>query len=204
MSDNTDWGRRVEDHGVMKVSVHKVERAERTMRLAVYALLILVTLVAIGALWIGWHTSQRMEQLINETQLSAQRNTELLAVECDLETGKPKPLPSEQPFRNTDDFLEAFCGRQVRQANVISGYLTTINTAAKEQLTVHEENMLKEHQRLEALIQQRRAPAAVRKPIPVDGRRAPGAGTTTTTPPAPAAPTTTTTTCVKNKAGKCR
>lgn len=195
------WGRREADRKGTP-STEKIDQADRVIRFAVLGLLALVAAVAVGALWLTWHTGQRMEQLINDTQLSAQRNTELLAVECNLETGKPYPLPSEEPFVNTDEFLVAFCGRQVRQANVISGYLETINTAAKEQLTVHEENTKAEHQRLEALIQQRRAAPVERKPIPTRNRHV------APTPkvsgiPAPAPTPTPTTTCATNKQGHC-
>lgn len=215
MSDTLEpqWGRRESDRDGTALSTAKVDQADKAIRVALVALLVLFAMLAAGALWIGWRTGQRMEHLINETQLSAQRNTELLAVECDLETGKPKPLPSEEPFRNTDEFLVAFCGRQVKQANTINDYITDINNAVKEQIAAHDVNTNNRHERIEALVQRRPVPTVVRKPIPgstTTTRKAPApitgtiTTTTTTARPVPPAPAPTTTTCIPNKRERCK
>lgn len=201
------WGRRSEDRSGSKGSTERAERAEKSLQIAKNILLVLAAVVAVILVVIAYQTSQKMEHLIKETQLSAQRNTELLAVECNLETGKPYPLPSEEPFRNTDEFLVAFCSRQVRQANVISNYITQINEAVRLQVQAHDENMNIQHGQIGAARSAqtqttRTTRTTTRKTIPA----VPGIPKLQVPTPTPttAVPTTTTTTCVPHKRQRCK
>lgn len=226
-TEEPNWGRRASDLATT-VGTEKVDRAERVINFATKTIVIIAVITAAIALLIGWYTALQLREANRDIKkiaieikiqseastLAAERNTELLAVECDLQTGLPIPLPTGKPFVNTEEFLNLYCANQVNRANSISGYITQINNASRLQLDAHDENAHSHHMALDALIRGNQSATGSRRPIPAVPLASPT--TTRSVPPrkvtdlppssAPAAsptPQTTTTCPTKGKSDKC-
>ncbi len=154
----------------------------------------------------------RLNGLAGEVQAQAERNTELLTIECDLEAGTAKLVKGKE-YVNSPRLLRAHCAKERRRANDIASYIDTIKTGTADQITVSERNILSRLDDLKAAVENRPAPVVVHVPIPRPASRTsapaprvgspapqkpPAAPPSAKPAPAPAAspqPVTTTTTC---------
>lgn len=218
------WGRRASDYEVTANTVSTAARAERRMQRALRALVVMAVFTVFVALVITWRAGEKVkdntertadlvevvELSVKQAELASKRNTELLSVKCDLETGRPIAHADGKRFVNTTEFLHLFCTNQVERANQISEYITQINSALREQVQAHEDNTSNSHDRIEALAQRKLPPSRVRRPIPATrpatlaAQKSAPTATTASPPPEPPPPTSTTTICVKHKRERCR